>query len=77
MELKLSWLKTRLEFWVSIQMRDRHIAILSVLEINAKDLVKEVARHFIDQTSHTKRRKRRLGRIALKCSKRELLKRGA
>ncbi|GAA6616244.1 hypothetical protein [Scytonema sp. NUACC26] len=45
---------------------DRQIAILSVLEVNAKGEVFEVARHFINQTSHTKRRKRQLGRIAQK-----------
>lgn len=45
---------------------DRHIAICSVLEVNAKGEVFEVARHFINQSSHTKRRKRQLGRIATK-----------
>ncbi|MUG92897.1 hypothetical protein F7734_50990 [Scytonema sp. UIC 10036] len=45
---------------------DRHIAICSVLEVNAKGEVFEVTRHFIKQTSHTKRRKRQLGRIAKK-----------
>ena len=43
---------------------DRHIAIASVLEIDAKGNVCEVARHFIQQTSHIKRRKRDLGLIA-------------
>ncbi|KYC40765.1 hypothetical protein WA1_24330 [Scytonema hofmannii PCC 7110] len=45
---------------------DRHIAICSVLEVDAKGEVFEVARHFIKQTSHTKRRKKQLGRIAQK-----------
>ncbi|KYC43269.1 hypothetical protein WA1_14350 [Scytonema hofmannii PCC 7110] len=45
---------------------DRHIAICSVLEVDAKGEVFEVARHFIKQTSHTKRRKFQLGRIAQK-----------
>ncbi len=45
---------------------DRHIAICSVLEVDAKGKVFEVAHHFIKQTSHTKRRKKQLGRIAQK-----------
>ncbi len=43
---------------------DRHIVIASVLEIDAKGNVWEVARHFINQTNHIKRRKRDLGLIA-------------
>lgn len=43
---------------------DRHIAIATVLEIDASDNVYEVARHFISQTSHVKRRKRDLGAVA-------------
>lgn len=43
---------------------DRHIAIASVLELDAKGNVWEVARHFINQKCHTKRRKRDLGLIA-------------
>ncbi|MGL4880824.1 MAG: hypothetical protein ACRC8K_07130 [Waterburya sp.] len=43
---------------------DRHIAIATVLEIDARDNVCEVARHFISQTNHVKRRKRNLGLIA-------------
>ncbi len=45
---------------------DRHIAILSVLEVNAKDEMFEVTRHFIKQISHTKRRKRSLWTNSLK-----------
>ncbi len=43
---------------------NRHIAILSILEIDAKGQVCEIARHFINQTDHIKRRKRDLGLIA-------------
>ena len=43
---------------------DRHIAIASVLETDAKGNVWEVARRFINQKSHIKRRKRNLGLIA-------------
>ncbi len=45
---------------------DHHIAVCSVLEFDAKGKVFEVARHFINQTSHIKRRKRDLGKIASK-----------
>ena len=55
---------------------DRHIAICSVLEVNAKDEVSEVTRHFINQTSHVKRRKRRLGRIALKMQRTGIVEKG-
>lgn len=43
---------------------DRHIAIASVLETDAKGNVWEVARRFINQKNHIKRRKRDLGLIA-------------
>ena len=43
---------------------DRQIAIASILEIDAKGKVCEIARHFIEQQYHTKRRKRDLGLIA-------------
>ncbi|MDF5728807.1 MAG: hypothetical protein PUP92_12465, partial [Rhizonema sp. PD38] len=55
---------------------DRHIAICSVLFVNAKGEVFEVARHFINQTSHTKRRKRRLGRIAKKMRQTRIIEKG-
>ncbi len=55
---------------------DRHIAIASVLEIDAKGNVCEVARHFINQTSHIKRRKRDLGLIARAMRKTGIIERG-
>ncbi len=55
---------------------DRHIAICSVLEVNAKGEVFEVARHFINQTSQQERRKRRLGRIALKMRQTGIVEKG-
>ncbi len=55
---------------------DRHIAILSVLFVNARGEVFEVERHFINQTSHVKRRKRRLGRIALKMQQTGIVEKG-
>jgi hypothetical protein len=55
---------------------DRHIAIASVLEIDAKGNVCEVARRFIKQTSHTKRRKRDLGLIAQAMRKTRIIERG-
>lgn len=55
---------------------DRHIAICSVLFVNAKGEVFEVARHFIKQTSHTERRKRQLGRIAQKMRQTGTINRG-
>ena len=55
---------------------DRHIAIATVLEIDAKDNVREVARHFISQTNHIKRRKRDLGLIAKAMRKTGIVDRG-
>ena len=55
---------------------DRHIAIATVLEIDAKDNVREVARHFISQTNHIKRRKRDLGLIAKAMSKTGIVNKG-
>jgi hypothetical protein len=55
---------------------DRHIAIASVLELDAKGNVTEVARHFINQKPHTKRRKRDLGLIAMKMSQTGIIQRG-
>jgi IS605 OrfB family transposase len=55
---------------------DRNIAILSVLEIDAKGVVVEVARHFISQSNHTKRRKRFLGRIAIRMRKTGIINKG-
>jgi transposase len=48
---------------------DRYIAICTVLETNDKGKTTEVARHFINQSRHVARRKRDLGRIAVKMSK--------
>lgn len=55
---------------------DRNIAILSVLEIDANGVVAEVARHFIKQSNHTKRRKRRLGQIATRMQKTGIINKG-
>lgn len=55
---------------------DRHIAIATILEIDARDNVCEVARHFIKQTSHVKRRKRDLGSIAQAMRKTGIIERG-
>lgn len=55
---------------------DRHIAIATVLEIDARDNVYEVARHFISQTDHVKRRKRDLGLIAQVMRKTGIVKKG-
>jgi transposase len=55
---------------------DRHIAIATVLEIDARDQVCEVARHFIKQTDHVKRRKRDLGLLAQAMRKTGIVERG-
>jgi len=55
---------------------DKHIAICSVLESDAKGKVFEVVRHFINQTSHTKRRKRDLGTIADKMQQTGIIHQG-
>jgi len=55
---------------------DRHIAIATVLEIDARDNVWEVARHFISQTNHVKRRKRDLGLIAQAMRKTGIVEKG-
>lgn len=55
---------------------DRHIAICTVLESDAKGKVFEVARHFIKQTNHTKRRKRDLGLIASKMQQAGIIHKG-
>jgi IS605 OrfB family transposase len=55
---------------------DRHIAIASILEIDAKGNVREVARRFINQTRHIKRRKRDLGLIAQAMSKTGIVNKG-
>ena len=55
---------------------DRHIAIASVLETDARGNVWEVARHFINQKTHVKRRKRDLGLIAMKMSKTGIIHKG-
>lgn len=55
---------------------DRHIAIASVLQTDAKGNVWEVARRFINQKSHVKRRKRDLGLIARKMRKTGIIHKG-
>ncbi len=55
---------------------DRHIAIASVLETDARGNVWEVARRFINQKNHVKRRKRDLGLIAMKMSKTGIIHQG-
>ncbi len=55
---------------------DRHIAIASVLETDARGNVWEVARRFINQKNHVKRRKRDLGLIAMKMSKTGIIHEG-
>ena len=55
---------------------DRHIAIATVLEVDAKDNVYEVTRHFISQTNHIKRRKRVLGLIAQAMGKTGIVEKG-
>lgn len=55
---------------------DRHIAIASVLETDARGNVWEVARRFINQKNHVKRRKRDLGLIAISMSKTGIIHEG-
>ncbi|MCU0543737.1 MAG: hypothetical protein MUE44_16405 [Oscillatoriaceae cyanobacterium Prado104] len=44
---------------------DKHIAICTILETNDRGDTTEIARHFINQSSHVARRKRDLGQIAI------------
>ncbi|NJL68966.1 MAG: hypothetical protein HC894_24185 [Microcoleus sp. SM1_3_4] len=55
---------------------DRHIAICSILETNDRGETIEVARHFINQSRHVARRKRDLGRIAVKMGQTGAIERG-
>jgi hypothetical protein len=55
---------------------DQHIAICTILETNDRGETIEVARHFINQSSHVARRKRDLGRIAIEMSKTGIVSRG-
>lgn len=55
---------------------DRHIAIASVLETDARGNVWEVARRFINQKNHVKRRKRDLGLIANSMKKTGIIHQG-
>lgn len=55
---------------------DRHIAICTILETNDRGETTEVARHFINQSRHVARRKRDLGRIAIKMSKTGIIEHG-
>lgn len=55
---------------------DKHIAICTILETNDRGETTEVARHFINQSRHVVRRKRNLGRIAIKMGKTGIVNRG-
>ena len=55
---------------------DRHIAIASVLETDARGNVWEVARRFINQKNHCSRRKRDLGLIANSMKKTGIIHQG-
>lgn len=55
---------------------DKHIAICTILETNGRGETTEVARHFINQSSHVARRKRDLGRIAIKMGKTGIVAKG-
>lgn len=55
---------------------DRHIAICTVLETNDRGETIEVAQHFINQSRHVARRKRNLGRIAIKMKQTGVVHRG-
>jgi hypothetical protein len=55
---------------------DKHSAICSVLETNAKGVVVEVARHFIKQPPSVKCRKRNLGQIAIRMNKTGIIHKG-
>ena len=55
---------------------DRHIAIASVLQTDAKGNTWEVARRFINQKCHVKRRKRDLGLIANSMKKTGIIHKG-
>jgi transposase len=55
---------------------DKHIAICIVLETNDRGESTEVARFFINQSRHVARRKRNLGRIAIKMNKTGIISRG-
>jgi transposase len=55
---------------------DHHIAICTILETNDRGETTEVARHFINQSCHVARRKRDLGRIAIKMGKTGIVSKG-
>lgn len=55
---------------------DRHIAIASVLQTDAQGNTWEVARRFINQRNHIKRRKRDLGLIAISMKKTGIIHEG-
>lgn len=55
---------------------DKHIAVCTVLETNDRGKTTEIARHFINQSRHVARRKRSLGRIAIKMGKTGIITRG-
>jgi len=55
---------------------DKHSAICSVLETNARGETVEVARHFIKQPASVKCRKRNLGQIAIRMNKTGIIHKG-
>ena len=55
---------------------DKHSAICSVLETNARGVVVEVARHFIKQPASVKCRKRNLGQIAIRMNATGIIHKG-
>ncbi len=55
---------------------DKFIVIATILETNDKGETTEVARHFINQSRHVARRKRNLGKIAIKMGKTGIISRG-
>jgi len=55
---------------------DKHIVIATILETNDRGETTEVARHFINQSRHVARRKRNLGKVAIKMRKTGIVSRG-
>ena len=55
---------------------DKFIIIATVLETNDRGETTEIARHFINQSRHVARRKRNLGRIAIKMGQTKIISRG-
>lgn len=55
---------------------DKFIVIATILETNDRGETTEIARHFINQSRHVARRKRKLGRIAIKMGKTGIVNKG-